>query len=228
MTVETYSAAFDASWTDDTPPRHVRFVVLDTETTGFDPQRDRLITIGAVGVQDGEILLDDACELMLKLSHNLASVTVHGITRDQARDGMEELEALEIFLGYLQDAVIVGHHIGHDIQFLNSACERHFGFKLKNRFLDTMDLTLRLNDEGAFADQTLPGRVFVGRTLPVIQCGAPRPPHSRRRRLPDRADFSSPVPYCECQRTWLPRFVLRSIRIEISIAIAYRQSSRIR
>ena len=94
-------------------------MVLDTETTGFDPQRDRLITIGAVAVQDGEILLDDTCELMLKLSHNLASVTVHGITRDEARDGMEESEALEIFLDYLRDAVIVGHHIGHDIQFLN-------------------------------------------------------------------------------------------------------------
>jgi len=34
--------------------------------------------------------------------------------------------------------VIVGHHIGHDIQTLNAACERHFDMHLKNRALDTM------------------------------------------------------------------------------------------
>ena len=141
-------------YSDDTPARDVRFVVLDTETTGFDPQRDRIITIGAVAVQDGEILLDDSCELMLKLAHNLASVTVHGITRDEARDGMDEPEALTLFLDYLRDGVIVGHHIGHDIHFLNAACDRHFGTNLTNRYLDTMDLTLRLEDAGAFADQT--------------------------------------------------------------------------
>ena len=40
----------------------------------------------------------------------------------------------------------MGHHIGHDIQFLNAACERHFDLTLRNRYLDTMDLTLRLKD----------------------------------------------------------------------------------
>ena len=137
---------------DNTLARDVRFVVLDTETTGFDPQRDRIITIGAVAVRDGEILLDDCCELMLKLSHNLASVTVHGITRDEAREGMEESEALTIFLDYLGEGVIVGHHIGHDIHFLNAACQRHFGATLSNPYLDTMDLTLRLKDAGALKD----------------------------------------------------------------------------
>jgi len=156
MMNDAYSAAFQDTWTDDTPVSDVRFVVLDSETTGFDPQRDRLITIGAVAVQDGEILLHDSCELMLKIAYNLASVTVHGITRDEARDGLDEPEALDTFLAWLRDGVIVGHHIGHDVQFLNRACERHFGFTLQNRSLDTMDLTLRLNDEGALADNMLP------------------------------------------------------------------------
>jgi DNA polymerase-3 subunit epsilon len=154
--IASYLAAFQSTWTDDTPAAIVRFVVLDSETTGFDAKRDRLITIGAVAVQDGEIRLDDSCELMLKLAHNLASVTVHGITRDEARNGMEESEALEVFLSYLRDGVIVGHHIGHDIQFLNTACERHFGLTLRNRFLDTMDLTLRLKARGALGDLPVP------------------------------------------------------------------------
>ena len=40
----------------ETPSENVRFVVLDSETTGLDPRKDRLITIGAVSVIAGEIL----------------------------------------------------------------------------------------------------------------------------------------------------------------------------
>jgi len=103
------------------------------------------------------MLLDDVVEVMLRLAYNNASVTVHGVTRDGASDGMEEGAALAEFLEYLLDGVIVGHHIGHDIQALNVACDRHFGLELKNRWLDTMDLTLHLNDDGAFAGRAMTG-----------------------------------------------------------------------
>ena len=154
--IDRYLAAFQDSWADDTPIGQVRFVVLDTETMGPDPRRDRLITIGAVAVRDGEILLDDAFEALLKVAYNSSSVTLHGITREEALVGMNEPDALMSFLDYLRDGVIVGHHIGHDIQALNCACERHFNLKLRNRYLDTMDLTLHLREDGAFLDRPVP------------------------------------------------------------------------
>lgn len=156
MIMDQYLASFANTWTGDTPVEEVRFVTLDTETTGLDPRRDRLITIGAIAVRDGEILLEDAFEVMLRIAYNNSSVTVHGITRDEAAGGMEEPDALTQFLDYLKDGVIVGHHIGHDIQALNCACERHFNLTLRNRSLDTMDLTLHLNDDGAFKDRSMP------------------------------------------------------------------------
>ena len=155
MNVNRYAAYFENSWTDETPVSEVRFVVLDSETTGLDPRRDRLITIGAVVVLNGEIRLDDSFEALVKLDYNHASVTVHGITRDETREGLEEPEALELFLDYLRDGIIVGHHIGHDVQTLNAGYERHFNMQLKNRAVDTMDLTLHLNDDGAFADRPM-------------------------------------------------------------------------
>lgn len=125
--------------------------MLDSETTGLDPRKDRLITIGAVAVQDGEILLEDSFEALLKVAYNTSSVTVHGVTRDESRGGMEEPEALEQFLDYLGAGVIVGHHIGHDVETFNAGYERHFGFRLLNRSLDTMDVTLNLERDGAFS-----------------------------------------------------------------------------
>ena len=57
--VERYRQSFAATWSDDTPIERVRFVVLDSETTGLNPRTDRIITIGAVAVSGGEILLED-------------------------------------------------------------------------------------------------------------------------------------------------------------------------
>lgn len=155
-----YRKHFETSWDDDTPIDAVRFVVLDCETTGLDPRTDRIITIGAVGVENGEIVIRDSFEALLKVTTNTSAVTVHGVTRDESRMGMEEPEALELFLDYLKDGVIVGHHIGHDIASLDTSYERHWGCRLQNRCLDTMYLALHLQDAGAFSDRR-PQRHFT-------------------------------------------------------------------
>jgi DNA polymerase III subunit epsilon len=146
----TYQSCFNETWSLDSPPAGVRFVALDTETTGPDPRRDRLISIGAVGIVAGQIHLSDTFEELLYVGYNGPSVKVHGITRDEARDGAPEPEALARFLEYLRDGVIVGHHIGHDVRVIGAACERHFGIPLLNRHTDTMDVALRLADAGGF------------------------------------------------------------------------------
>jgi DNA polymerase-3 subunit epsilon len=145
-----YRDHFESTWDDRTPIDAVRFVVLDCETTGLNPMADRIITIGAVAVQNGEILIEDSFEALLKVARNTGAVTVHGVTRDESRGGIEEEQALEMFLAYLKDGVIVGHHIGHDIASLDAGYNRHWGFQLSNRWLDTMNLALHLQSAGAF------------------------------------------------------------------------------
>ena len=152
-----YESCFPAPWTEETPVDKVRFVLLDTETTGTDPRRDKIITIGAVAVQAGQIMIGDSFEAMLHIPYNMSSVKIHGITRDQARDGMSEGEALEAFLPYLRGDVIVGHHIGHDVQALDVACRRNVGVGLQNQSLDTMDLALHLERDGAFTSKKIQG-----------------------------------------------------------------------
>jgi DNA polymerase-3 subunit epsilon len=148
--IDRYRACFDTTWTDETPIDRVRFVVLDSETTGLNPRTDRIITLGAIAVTAHEILLADAFDALLKIDENTSAVTVHGVTRDEARAGMEEQDALARFLDYLRDGVIVGHHIGHDIGSLDAGYERGWGLRTMNRSLDTMDLALHLEQDGAF------------------------------------------------------------------------------
>ena len=148
--VVEYLGRFAQDGDDDPPIADIRFVALDSETTGLDPRKDRLVTIGAVGVRGGEIRLDDTFEALLKVAHNTSAVTVHGVTRDEGRDGLDEPVALEGLLAYLGDAVIVGHHVLHDVETLDAGYERHFGLRLRNAVVDTMDLALHLERDGAF------------------------------------------------------------------------------
>ena len=68
--------------------------MLDSETTGLNPAVDRLVTIGAVAVQGGEIVLEDSFSALLQVERNTEAVTVHGVTRDEARKGVPEPEAV--------------------------------------------------------------------------------------------------------------------------------------
>jgi DNA polymerase-3 subunit epsilon len=151
--IRRYRDCFAETWNDAAPIDSVRFVVLDCETTGFSPTADRIITIGAVAVQNAEIRLDDCFEALLKITSNTTAVTVHGVTRDDSRKGMDEPDALEKFLAYLKDGVIVGHHIGHDLASLDAGYERHWGLQLSNRWLDTMYLAQHLQKAGAFPNR---------------------------------------------------------------------------
>ena len=91
---DRYRRHFTATWPDDTSIEDVRFVVLDLETTGLNPATDAIVTIGAVAVLGGDILIEDSFSALLKVSENTTAVTVHGVTRDQAVNGLDEPAAL--------------------------------------------------------------------------------------------------------------------------------------
>jgi len=152
--VETkYHEAFTRTWTPHFGWGNARFVVLDTETTGLNPARDRLISIGAVAVTNEEVHIDDSFESLIPVSHNTSAVFYHGITRDASSVGIPEPEAIDRFLRYLGDGIIVGHHIRHDIAMLNHAAQRHFDYTLQNLSVDTMDLMMKLEDSGSWPER---------------------------------------------------------------------------
>ncbi len=103
-----------------------RWVVLDTETSGLDPARDLLLSIGAVAVDPRGILPGDSMEVVLHNDragdrHNIA---VHGIGYGAQSDGMPLAQALEELVGYVADAPCVGFHCAFDQAVLAHAATR--------------------------------------------------------------------------------------------------------
>lgn len=118
-----------------------RFVVLDTETTGFDYENDRILCIGAIVLQNYRIPIQESLEIYIQQEHyNKATAQIHGILKASVLDRPNELEALQQLVQFLGDSIIVAHHTFFDISMINKALERNGLPKLANKTLDTATL----------------------------------------------------------------------------------------
>jgi len=126
--------------------KSVRYVVFDTETTGFDLSRDNVISIGAVAVMNGSIDISDSFEVLIRCDRvgDGDAVSVHGLLRRDLVGGCNEREALDGFLNYIGDSILVAQHAGFDIAMMNAIMRRHYHMELLNDVLDTASLAKRL------------------------------------------------------------------------------------
>ncbi|MBR9854852.1 MAG: 3'-5' exonuclease [Algicola sp.] len=137
---------YDANFNQKLPidVKENTFVVLDTETTGFSLTKDRMLCIGALKLKDNNIVVKDSLELYIKQEHyDKQSAEIHGILKKTKNSCISELEALKLFLKYVENYILVGHHVMFDINMINAALKRNGLPKLKNKTLDTESLYSR-------------------------------------------------------------------------------------
>ncbi|MDQ6469401.1 3'-5' exonuclease [Flavobacterium sp. LHD-80] len=117
---------------------NTRFVVLDTETTGFDYENDRILCIGALVLQNGIISVQNSFEMYIEQDHyDKSTAQIHGILKAFVVHRPSELEALQQFLAFLGDSIIIAHHTIFDVTIINKALERNGLPELTNKRLDT-------------------------------------------------------------------------------------------
>jgi DNA polymerase-3 subunit epsilon len=132
---QNYLSHFDAKAGRNTVER---FVVFDTETTGLDVRTDVVLSIGAVGIIENAIVVNDYLEVFLEQNlFKTESVPIHGILKAGKEKKLTESEAVIEFVNFIKDATLVGHHVRFDVKMINVALQRMGFEKLKNRSLDT-------------------------------------------------------------------------------------------
>jgi DNA polymerase III subunit epsilon len=140
-----YLAHFQELIEKKTPFEALSFVVFDTETTGFDIFKDKILSIGAVTIEAGEINVANAFECYIEQNfEDKGSVAIHGIMPNNQYKRISEQAAMESFLGYCQNKILVGHHVGYDVAMVNQALQHLCNDKLKNYAFDTALLYHRL------------------------------------------------------------------------------------
>lgn len=137
-----------------TPLREIPFAVIDTETTGLNPGKDKILSIGGVKVFNGAMDIAQALDIMLQQDRKpqQEDIAIHGILPVAHSNQLSVEEALELFLDWIGSAVLVGHHVNFDLAVINKALERCGCGKLRNISLDTITLARRTQGGRQFED----------------------------------------------------------------------------
>ncbi|WP_026463514.1 3'-5' exonuclease [Adhaeribacter aquaticus] len=112
--------------------------ILDFETTGLDPDKDRVIEIGAMRVIDGDVKMEFNCIVNpegVKLSEYAAKV--NNISEEQLANGTNQRLAMALLRNIIGDSVIIAHNAAFDLSFLHHSYNRLGGQPLTNPFLCT-------------------------------------------------------------------------------------------
>ena len=99
----------------------MREIVLDTETTGFDPETgDRIVEIGAVELL-GHIPTGRTFHVYVNPERPMpeAAFAVHGLGDEFLRDKPVFAQVAQDFVEFIGDARLVIHNAGFDMKFLN-------------------------------------------------------------------------------------------------------------
>lgn len=122
-------------------------LAVDVETTGLDPRKDRLLSIGWVPVDGRQVVLAGAREVVLTGQTGPAGVgqsaTLHGLTDDTLAGGMQPEQALTELLDALAGRALLAHFADMETGFLSVACRRIFGARLEVPVVDTLELERR-------------------------------------------------------------------------------------
>lgn len=114
------------------------YVVLDFETTGFSPQTDEIIEIGAVKFINGmEVerfgtLVKPDKEIPFEVSK------LTGITLDMVKDAPDARQALAALREFIGDAVLVAHNAAFDLSFLKVGFRKYLQVEVTNQVVDTL------------------------------------------------------------------------------------------
>jgi DNA polymerase III epsilon subunit family exonuclease len=113
------------------------FVVFDVETTSRDVKQGAIVEIGAVRVHHGKI--EDRWSTLVNPGMPIVGRQLHGLTDADVKDAPSPAEAGQKFMDWAGDDQLVGHNVGFDIGFLESALGGGHHIDA-GRYLDTLVL----------------------------------------------------------------------------------------
>ena len=125
-----------------TPYEEQRYCVIDIETNGSKPGTSQVIEIGAVMLQNGEVI--DRFETFVECAYLPEYITkITGIEPTDLIDAPTRKSALTKLRHFMGDAIFVAHNANFDYSFLNASFDRFGLGGIGNPKLCTIDLAKR-------------------------------------------------------------------------------------
>ena len=120
-----------------------KYVVFDIETTGFSPVTNRIIEIGAVKVENGEITerFSTFVNPQVPIPFHIEKLTSINDSMVMDADPIEVV--LPRFLEFVGDAILVAHNANFDVSFIKENAKRQ-GIPVNFTYVDTVGIARAL------------------------------------------------------------------------------------
>ncbi len=115
-------------------PSFDEYVAYDCETTGLNPKKDEIISIGAVKIVGNKVKVSEKFEVMVKPRAAVAeeSIKIHHIRNCDLEGAMEPRAAIEAFLEFIGNRPLVGYYLEFDIAMINKYTKEFLKTSLSN------------------------------------------------------------------------------------------------
>jgi len=120
------------------PAPEGEWVAIDCETTGLNPRRDRIVSIGAVRIAGNRLLTSQRVEMLVRPDRALSaqSVRVHLLRERDVAQGMDPQQAMRHLLRFIGSRPLVGYYLEFDVAMLNREIWRLLGVRLPQRKIE--------------------------------------------------------------------------------------------
>lgn len=116
-------------------PMKDEYVCFDCETTGLNPQKDDIVSIGAVIIKDNTIISSKKFVKFVKPKTKLQenAIKVHHIREMDLEDAEDINDVIDEFLDFIGNRKLVGYYLEFDIAMINKYLKPKIGITLPNR-----------------------------------------------------------------------------------------------
>jgi len=118
------------------------YVCLDCETTGLNPKKDEILSIGAVIIKDNKIMMRKTLNIFVKPSKNVSaeSIKIHHIRPIDLQNAVEPEVAIKELLDFIGQRAIVGYYINFDMAMISKYTKKLIGVKLPNESIEVSSM----------------------------------------------------------------------------------------
>ncbi|MCB1789002.1 MAG: 3'-5' exonuclease [Gammaproteobacteria bacterium] len=126
--------------------REIEIVAIDLETTGLDPKKDDILSIGLVHIDGFSVKLSTAWHRIVRVDKAIPgeSAVIHQITDDQSAAGSPIEELLPEVLQRLAGRVMLAHYSPIEQNFISAACRKLYGAPFVVPVIDTLEIGQRV------------------------------------------------------------------------------------
>lgn len=128
---ERFAFLFDTALPDE-------FVSIDCETTGLNPKKDEILSIGAVKIKKNVVKTSESIHLFVEPKGEISaeSIKVHHLRQCDLTGAMPLEDAIERVLHFIGSRALVGYYLEFDVAMLNRAIKPYIGTTLPNKQIE--------------------------------------------------------------------------------------------